>query len=107
MIDKIEITGQIEAIEPLQEFASGFKKRVFVINTGGQYPQLIPCELLKDNVAHLEGAGIGDDVTAMCRLQGREYNGKYYVSVVCWKIEIKANYRQPETSADGGDDSPF
>ena len=37
----MEIKGTIEAIFETKEFKSGFKKREFVINTGGDYPQSV------------------------------------------------------------------
>ena len=46
----MEINGTLEAIFDTKEFKSGFKKREFVVNTGGDYPQSIKMEVVKDNI---------------------------------------------------------
>ena len=46
----MEINGKLEAKFETKEFKSGFKKREFVVNTGGEYPQSIKMEVVKDNI---------------------------------------------------------
>ena len=58
----MEIKGTLEAIFETKEFKSGFKKREFVINTGGDYPQSIKMEVVKDNIDKLDTLPIGSDV---------------------------------------------
>lgn len=87
MTEKIEITGTVEAVMPTQDFPSGFKKRILVINTGGQYPQKIPVEFTKDKCDALNSLTIGQTVTAHVNLRGNEYNGKYYANIQGWKFD--------------------
>jgi len=87
MSEKIEVKGTVETVLPLQEFESGFKKRVLVINTGGKYPQMIPVEFTKDKVDTLTGLRKGQEVTAHADLRGNEYNGKYYANIQGWKLD--------------------
>lgn len=87
MSEKIEVKGTVETVLPLQEFDSGFKKRVLVINTGGEYPQMIPVEFTKDKVDTLTGLRKGQEVTASVNLRGNEYNGKYYANIQAWKLD--------------------
>ena len=81
------IKGTVETVLDLQEFASGFCKRVLVINTGGDYPQTIPVEFVKDKVEILTGLRKGQEVEAFVDLRGNEYNGKYYANIQGWKLD--------------------
>ena len=65
------IKGTVETVLDLQEFASGFCKRVLVINTGGDYPQTIPVEFVKDKVEILTGLRKGQEVEAFVNLRGK------------------------------------
>jgi hypothetical protein len=83
-----EITGRIAIIGDLIEFDSGFQKLEFVVEEDAEkYPQVIKLELLKDKVSELDGLQVGDSVTVKFNIRGNEYNGKYYVNLVAWKIE--------------------
>ena len=59
----MEINGTLEAKFDTKEFKSGFKKKEFVVNTGGEYPQSIKMEVVKDNIDKLEGIPVGTEVT--------------------------------------------
>jgi hypothetical protein len=64
---------------------------------GGNYPQTIPVEFIKDKVDALTGLRKGQEVTAHVNLRGNEYNGKYYVSLQAWKITGESvGIRSPE-----------
>jgi hypothetical protein len=90
MSDKIEIKGTVETILEIQEFASGFKKRTIVVNTGGKYPQLVPVDFAKEKINLLDSLTDGQEVTIGVNLRGNEYNGKYYVSLAGWKVDAGA-----------------
>ena len=89
-----ELTGTIKVISDIQTFASGFTKREFVVTTDDKYPQDIKLEALKDNVDLLSPMDVGDAVNVSFDVRGNEYNGKYYVNLVAWKI--KGEQRQQE-----------
>ena len=91
--------GRIIVIEEPQSFASGFTKREFVIETDEKYPQQVKFECVKDGVAMLDGRKIGDPVTVHFNLRGREYNGRYFVNLHCYKIEC-------DSVANMDDDAP-
>jgi hypothetical protein len=87
MSDTIQISGTVKTVLPVEDFPSGFRKRVLVINTGGDYPQTIPVEFTKDKVDVLTGLRKGQEVTAHVNLRGSEYNGKYYANIQGWKLD--------------------
>jgi hypothetical protein len=95
MSESKELTGKVHHIGELQTFASGFSKRVLVIETDEKYPQTIPVEFAKEKTALLDGLAVGQEVTVFYNLRGNEYNGKFYVNLGGWKI---AHVGTPDTS---------
>jgi single-strand DNA-binding protein len=98
---KYEMTGTIKHVKPVQEFASGFRKRVFILQTPDEkYPQEIAFELLKDNTGKVTDADIGVEASVKFDIRGREYNGQWYVSLAAWAVD-KSNTSGPvDDSAD-------
>ena len=81
--------GTIIAIDEIITFDSGFTKREFVIKTtdDGDYPQDIKLELVKDKTSLIDKYNIGDRVKVYINIRGREWNEKYFVNLVAWKLE--------------------
>lgn len=114
MSENTTIKGTVETVLPIEEFASGFRKRVLVINTGGDYPQTIPVEFVKDKIELLSGLYKGQEVEASINIRGNEHNGRYYVNLQGWKLDkgeapAKAQAKpEPEPQHDEEmDDIPF
>lgn len=82
-----EIKGKIKLIGELQTFDSGFTKLQIVVTEEGQYPNDIPIDFLKDKTDFLQNFSEGDEVDVFVNIRGSEYNGKYYVGLVAWKIQ--------------------
>jgi len=83
----MELIGRVKLVRDEQSFASGFTKREFVISTEEQYPQDIQFELLKEKGSLIASYNLGDRIKVFFDIRGREYQGKYYNSLVSWKIE--------------------
>ena len=113
MNEKIQISGTVETVLPVETFPSGFSKRVLVINTGGKYPQTVPVEFVKDNVDLLTGLRKGQSVTAHINIRGNEHNGRYYANIQGWRLELdqdqpanqKPRDARPEPTPEVDDDS--
>ncbi len=83
-----EAAGKIKLISETQTFPSGFMKREFVVTTAhDKYPQDLKFEMVKDKCAALDSFTNGEEVQVTFDIRGNEYNGKYYVSLSCWKLE--------------------
>ncbi len=101
MSDILTITGTLLEIYPEQTFPSGFSKREFVVQTDGRYPQPVKFELTKERCARLDSFQVGDPVKVNFDVRGNEYEGRYFVNLVCWKISPRdemqsaASARQP------------
>ncbi|MFM7731479.1 MAG: DUF3127 domain-containing protein [Flavobacteriales bacterium] len=85
--NKMELTGKLKLIRDEQTFASGFKKREFVITTEEQYPNDIIFELLKDKTGLVMNYQPGERVKISFDLRGREWQDKYFNSLVAWRVE--------------------
>ena len=106
-----ELTGKIKLIQDLQTFASGFSKREMVITTAEEkFPQEINFEFLQDKAELLNAVQVGQTVKVTFDIRGREYNGRYYNSLVAWKLETESsagNTQEPPFESYSIDDVPF
>ena len=93
-MSEVRITGRLIVKNDQKSVGTnGFIIREFVIETMDQYPQKIPMQLIKDNVSLLDQYQIGQEITALVNINGREYDkqdgsGKgYFLSLTAWKLE--------------------
>jgi len=85
----LTLTGKVHLVENKQTFASGFEKQVCVITEeADKYPQTLPFEFLKEKIEMLDKVQRGDRVTVTYSERGSEYNNRYYVNLVAFKIEV-------------------
>ena len=92
MSQAYELSGSVKVIGDVQSFNSGFSKRELVVTIpDGNYPQDICVEFHKERADLLNGLAIGDNVMVTFNLRGREYNGRYYNTLVAWKLEASAD----------------
>ena len=85
-----EISGTIKTIFDTQTFPSGFSKREFVITTEDKFPQDIKLECLKEKASLLDSVTEGQAVKVHFDINGREYNGRYFVNLNAWRVEAAA-----------------
>ena len=84
-----ETSGKLKWIGEVQSFPSGFTKREFVVTTAAdKYPQDLKFEIVKDRCALLDPFEVGQDVQVSFDIRGNEFNGKYFVNLSCWKIQV-------------------
>ena len=96
-----EMTGTLQKIGDVQTFDSGFQKKQIVINTGGEYPQEIPMDLVKDKVSLTDKLTEGQEVELKFDLRGNEWKEKFYLNAVCYFIKAVANANaKPAQKAD-------
>ena len=112
-----ELNGTVKEIFDTQTFSSGFSKRAFVVTSeADKYPQDIQFECLKERIELVDKLNKGDKVTVSFDINGREWNGKYFVNLVAWKIESQSSGGQvadddtppmPDPDEDFDDEPPF
>ena len=76
------ITGKVLHVGAVESVgAKSFKKRVLVIETQDKYPAPLAVEWFGDQLDAPDAVGRGDVATVTARVQGREWNGRWYVSL--------------------------
>jgi hypothetical protein len=113
---KAVVVGTIKIINDTQTFESGFQKRDVVITSSGQYPKDIKVSFTKEKCSLIDMFNVGQLVEVQCNIDGSEYNGKYYVNLVVWKINAIDGAPQlaptqappmPQQNDSEDDDIPF
>ncbi len=100
-----DMEGTVKLIEELKTFPSGFSKREFVLTTDGErFPQEIKFECVKDRTTLLDKVSEGQRIKVSFDIQGREYNGRFFVNLNAWKISDVAGSGE---AAAAGDEPPF
>lgn len=100
-----KIQGEIRKIRDLETFDSGFTKREFILETvEDQYPQQIAISCLKDKTSLLDKIVVNDVVGVTFDVRGREYNGNYFVTLVCWKLKFLKKGSTADGASAGDDD---
>jgi hypothetical protein len=94
----MELTGKLIVIGEEKTFNGGFTKREFVLSTEEQYPQAIQFELLKEKGALLNPMQVGHRIKVSFDIRGREWQGKYFNSLVAWKLENAGSSTSEETA---------
>lgn len=87
-----EIKGKIIVIGKTQTIgAKDFLKREIVIETEEKYPQKIKVDFTQGACDLLDKVNVGEIATISVNIRGTEYQGKYYVNLVGWKITTDEN----------------
>jgi len=105
-----EISGTVKVVFETQTFSSGFSKREFVITTQDKFPQDIKLECLKDKTALLDDLAEGQTVNVHFDVNGREYNGRYFVNLVAWRVDSGEGGKasgKAKTSGSKADEPPL
>ena len=82
-----ELSGVLLLKSDTQQVSDTFQKRDFVVETDGQYPKPIKLELTNDKCGLLDAYNEGAKIKVHFNLDGREWNGKYFVNLKAWKID--------------------
>ena len=89
----MEITGKIVQVQDEQS-GNGrngvWKKRDYILETGGQYPKKVCLTVWGDKIDQFN-LQPGDQVNAGIEIESREYNGRWYTDVKVWKVSKDGN----------------
>lgn len=75
-----------------------WRKREYVIETGGQYPRKICFNLWGDKIDQFP-MKVGDAVNVFFDLESRDFNGRWYTDVKAWKVEKASKSAEIDGSA--------
>ena len=89
-VNSTTIEGQIIHLGQVEQKSEKFRLRIIVIKTDEKYPQEIPVQFTNANVDKSDSLKLGDAVSISCNLRGREYSGKWYLSLDAWRVDLKS-----------------
>ena len=103
----MEVNGKLVKKLPLESGVSKsgkeWKKQSVVIDTGGEFNNLTAVSAFGDKVDKLNRLELGMDVSILCNVYSREYQGKYYHNIDGYHFTD-----QSSSQGDPGDEnSPF
>lgn len=106
-MEELKAKGTIHHIGEAKQVSEKMNLREFVLSIGDKYPQLVQFQAVNERVKFLDGAKPGKHCEVKFDLRGREYNGKYYVSLNAWDIRIESKSGLKPLSDEINDDLPF
>lgn len=86
----LELTGTLVKFYETKTFPSGFSIQEFVVRTDERYPQEILIQAAKEKIDTLKNFKENDVVKVKFNLRGREYNGRHFVSLDMWAMDMAA-----------------
>ncbi len=63
-----------------------FRKREFVVELKGKYPQFVTFQLTQDRCDIIDPYKVGDEIEVHFNLAGRAWNDKYFNTLTAWRI---------------------
>ena len=93
LVIKGRISKVLEIESGTSKAGKEWKKQSFVLDTGDQYnPEVCFSLFGEDKINMLRNFGEGQEVEVAFNASSREYNGKYYHNLDCWKINGSAQF---------------
>ena len=72
-----------------------WSKASVIIETDGQYPKKVALDNMK-NAEEFAKLAVGTEGVFYIEVESREFNGRWYTSVNCWKWEVATPIQQPQ-----------
>jgi len=105
----MEITGKLKKKLELEKGVSKagkeWQKQSVVIDTGSEFNNLVVVSAFGDKVLKMNKLNEGMDVSILCNVYSREYNGKYYHNIDGYHFVDKSNTNQADEDFEA--DVPF
>tara|TARA_R100000664_G_C2635016_1_gene62734 strand:- start:50 stop:388 length:339 start_codon:yes stop_codon:yes gene_type:complete len=109
------VKGTIKKITSVEQ-KNDFRFRKLILNTGGDYPQVLSIDFTQQNCGLLDAWKVGDSVEVYYNLRGREWEKpgtnpkeiKYFTSLQGWRVvEDKEEVSNRDQAPDREDNLPF
>tara|TARA_R110002033_G_scaffold68586_1_gene119787 strand:+ start:1048 stop:1377 length:330 start_codon:yes stop_codon:yes gene_type:complete len=109
----MDVKGTVTRIESVESGTSKagkeWNKQVIVVDTGAEYnPEIAVQAFGDDKIKQLSKLSVGDEVSILCNVSSREYNGKYFHNIDGYMFSKNTRKANAEVVVeDESDDLPF
>jgi len=108
----MEVTGKLVKKLELETGTSKsgkeWQKQSIVIDTGEEFNNLIAVSAFGDKLKQMNKLEIGMEVSVLCNVYSREYNGRYYHNIDGYFFTNQSNKSSDKiTNGEAEEDMPF
>lgn len=82
------LQGKLHLINEAKQVSDKFTVKDFVIQTDGQYPQLITMQASNKSIEWLDKCKVGDEVEVAFDVRGRQWNDKFFNTLSAYSIKV-------------------
>lgn len=83
----MQLKGQIKEIRDVEIISEKFRKQVVLVEQETKFDSVVPIEFVNQKIDNVvPGLEVGQNKTFLINIQGREWNGKYFVSLRCFGV---------------------
>ena len=103
---KWKLVKKLELQTGVSKAGKEWKKQSIVIDTGNDFNNEVCVSAFGDKVGQMNKLEIGMEVSVLCNVYSREYNGRYYHNIDGYFFTNQSN-KSSETIHNGEEDMPF
>lgn len=83
----MQLKGQIKEIKDVEIISEKFRKQVVLVEQETKFDSVVPIEFVNQKIDNVvPELKVGQNKTFLINIQGREWNGKYFVSLRCFGV---------------------
>lgn len=83
----MQLKGQIKEIRDVEIISEKFRKQVVLVEQETKFDAVVPIEFVNQKIDNIvPDLKVGQNKTFLINIQGREWNGKYFVSLRCFGV---------------------
>ena len=83
----MQLKGQIKEIKDVEVISEKFRKQVVLVEQETKFDAIVPIEFVNQKIDNVvPELKVGQNKTFLINIQGREWNGKYFVSLRCYGV---------------------
>ena len=83
----MQLKGQIVEIKDVEIISEKFRKQVVLVEQETKFDAVVPIEFVNQKIDNVvPELKVGQQKTFLINIQGREWNGRYFVSLRCFGV---------------------
>jgi|688.fasta_scaffold107805_2 hypothetical protein len=99
-LKNLQVVKKLPVEKGTSKTGVNWQKQTVVLETNGEYPKKIAMSFFGNTADEIGKVKEGDFLDCNIDIESREYNGKYYTDVKCWKFKVLSASAPVEKSND-------